>query len=333
VRKSFRAVILIAVVASLIFLILLTHRRVSASEFSKIYVFGDSLSDTGNAFSKLGLPSAPYANGRFSNGLIWIDDLAQDLGLNPVLYTAIANDASLTQGINFAFSGATTGQDNIGSDALPGLQQQISYFTRLIPAQQTADPSALYIIWAGANDYLHGVTDINQPLANLTEAVHALTELGAHTILVVNLPDLGSLPATRDTPASEALNRLTSLHNAKLAEAVRNLDQHLDPEFNLLILDVNLLFQQALAGELRFTNVSDGCFNQSTGVICENPDDYLFWDGIHPTMTAHQQVKRAALAQLQSIMSMRSNSQIPAIGLGMLAVGRLDRRSMVGYRL
>jgi phospholipase/lecithinase/hemolysin len=329
VRKSFRAAILIAVVVSLI---LLTHRRVLASEFSKIYVFGDSLSDTGNAFNVTGLPDAPYVNGRFSNGSIWIDDLAQDLGLNPVPYT-IANDASLTQGVNFAFSGATTSEDNIGSDALPGLQQQINYFTRSIPAQQTVDPNALYTIWAGANDYLHGVTDTDKPLANLTAAVHALIKLGAHTILVVNLPDLGSLPVTRNTTISEALNRLTSLHNAKLAEAVRNLDQHLGPEFNLLIVDVNLLFQQALAGELRFTNVSDGCFNQSTGVICENPNDYLFWDGIHPTMTAHRQVERAALAQLQSTASMRSNSPIPAIGLGILTVGRLGMSSMVGYKV
>lgn len=305
----------------------------SHAEFSKIYVFGDSLSDTGNLLNITGYPPAPYVNGRASNGSIWVDVLAQDLGLTLVPYTAIAASATPSQGVNFAFSGAMTGTENtnsgtpISSGNLPGLRQQIDNFTSLV-AEQPADPNALYIIWAGTNDYLHGITNPTEPVANLTEAVNALVNLGAHTILMVNLPDLGFLPATRNTSKSSTLSHLTSLHNARLAEIISDLNQHLGSEFNLLLLDINMLFQQALAGRLGFTNVSDGCLNVSTGAICENPSNYLFWDDVHPTMTAHQQIEIAALNRLQPNVS---GFSIP-VGLGTLLVGLLGMGSMVRYK-
>ena len=84
-----------------------------AAEFSAVYGFGDSLSQTGNIYQESGnmFPiSPPYFEGRFSNGLIWLELLGQKLEA-PV--------------INFSFGGATTGSENIGG-LLPGLQQQIA---------------------------------------------------------------------------------------------------------------------------------------------------------------------------------------------------------------
>ena len=40
----------------------------AASPYGAIYSFGDSLSDVGNVYDAVGLPYAPYSNGRFSNG-------------------------------------------------------------------------------------------------------------------------------------------------------------------------------------------------------------------------------------------------------------------------
>ena len=52
---------------------------VAASVFSQIYAFGDSLSDNGNVFAAtgMGFPPAPYAQGRFSNGPVWAENLAE----------------------------------------------------------------------------------------------------------------------------------------------------------------------------------------------------------------------------------------------------------------
>ena len=73
-----------------------------ASAFSALYAFGDSLTDTGNVYlAAPGVPLAPYYNGRFSNGPLWVEGLANNLGLsiNP----------SVGGGTNYAFGGAVTG--------------------------------------------------------------------------------------------------------------------------------------------------------------------------------------------------------------------------------
>ena len=51
--------------------------------FSAEYVFGDSLSDVGNLYLATGggAGSPPYANGQFSNGPVWVQDLATKFGL------------------------------------------------------------------------------------------------------------------------------------------------------------------------------------------------------------------------------------------------------------
>lgn len=295
-------------------LLLLTSTKAAA--FSKLYVFGDSLSDTGNAFSVTGSPPPPYANGRFSNGLIWVDDLGQQLGLTPTPYGTIGGSgAAAPQGINFAFGGATTGTRNTASGDLPGLQQQIDAFIRL--AGQAADPQALYIVWAGANDYLGGhETDTRVPLANLTKAIDTLKNLGARNILVANLPNLGLLPATRNTANAVTLERLTAQHNASLADLVNDLRRQ---SVNIKILDVNALFGQAVDEQKGFTNTTQACFDRSAGTICPNPDSYLFWDGIHPTAAAHLRLEETAIALLQPAPI--SHAVRPAVGLGVLALG------------
>lgn len=320
-------------IAGVTLLTLLMPLRALASGFSRIYVFGDSLSDTGNVFSLTGTPPAPYQNGRFSNGDIWIDGIAETLEREPVPFTTIAlvenpaaTPAAATAGINFAFGGATTGSD----DVVPGVLQQIDRFARLIPPGETADGDALYIVWAGANDYLGDrAIDSSQPIANLARAIERLTQLGARTILVANLPDLGQLPATRSTPRAETLAALSAAHNAELAQLVSDLDQR-SPEVNLLVLDVNALFQQALMGD-GFTNVTDACFDRATGAVCPTPDTYLFWDGIHPTTAAHQRLEAAALAILQPAPAAR-RVPVPAIGLGVLVLGLLGAGSLLPRR-
>jgi phospholipase/lecithinase/hemolysin len=59
--------------------------------FSKVYVFGDSLVDTGNVYIATSAdpndpfptfpPSPPYYNGRHSNGPLWVEVMAAELGL------------------------------------------------------------------------------------------------------------------------------------------------------------------------------------------------------------------------------------------------------------
>ncbi|MCC5606426.1 hypothetical protein LC612_06390 [Nostoc sp. CHAB 5834] len=92
--------------------------KANAANFTKFYVFGDSLSYTGNVFTATNglvapataIPQdAPYFQGRFSNDQVWVDYLENQLGFNPTPYL-ISNPTIPNQGINFAVGGASSGQ-------------------------------------------------------------------------------------------------------------------------------------------------------------------------------------------------------------------------------
>src|SRR6185437_8876801 len=114
--------------------------------FSALYVFGDSLSDDGNiSLATLGLVpvSPPYADRSFSNGPVWAQDLAQELGL-PL-------KASLGGGTDFAYGGAHTGQTPEHKANATDLPSQFSQFQTQIDSPRAG---ALYAVWIGANDVL-----------------------------------------------------------------------------------------------------------------------------------------------------------------------------------
>ena len=97
-----------------------------AGAYDAIYAFGDSLSDTGNIFAATGgaEPAAPYANGQFSNGAVWVQDLAAGLGVAPL-------KPSLLGGTDYAYGGAQTGQTpfhTANSTDLTGASGQVSQF-------------------------------------------------------------------------------------------------------------------------------------------------------------------------------------------------------------
>lgn len=287
-----------------------------ATTFTQMYVFGDSLSDTGNVFNVsqqtigTGFPPPPYFNGRFSNGPNWVDYLAQDLNLNPTPYTALATGIIPTQGINFAFGGATTGLDNTIAPLLPGLQQQIGLFANTVPTDQAADPNALYVLWAGANDYLPTQSPTFQPfdnpdttIGNLSFALNTLATIGAKNFLVLNLPDLGQLPLTNNTPISDSLNTLSDLHNTNLNTTLHAFS-NTPGNLSIWLVDVNSLIADAFAnpGNFGFTNVTDACLNNLDCVVGGQSvqNQYLFWDNIHPTTASHEKIAKLAYSELQS---------------------------------
>lgn len=255
-----------------------------AAKFDEMYVFGDSLSDVGNVFEITKgdtPPSPPYFRGRYSDGPVWVEYLAPKLGLTSNSDT------------NFAFGGATTGGPK-GTSA--GLLAQIERFTA---TNSSANPNALYIVWAGANDYLSGATDSTTPINNLATAVKSLSAVGAKNIVVVNLPDLGELPATRTSQRSDSLTELTKKHNSGLAVSLNNLRQELSSDIKIIYVDVNSRFNQVIDDpeKFGFTDVTNPCLSNES--ICDRPNEYLFWDDIHPTTAAHKLFVELAFSELK----------------------------------
>lgn len=307
--------------------------QAEAVMFSEVYVFGDSLSDVGNTFSKFSgvpeasqfvAPSPPYFQGRYSNGPVWVEYFAENLGLTPNPQT------------NFAYGGATTG---LSPDRpIPSILEQVAdYEEDLRQNNAKADSEALYVVWGGANDYLNaGITDPTVTVGNLAKAITSLTTLGAQNIAVFNLGDLGELPVARDPLVSTQLNQLTTFHNAGLADTVKSLNAAFSAD--IISVDINRLFDNAIANppSLDLSNVTDACLNLETDPdsgaivganICDNPNEYLFWDGVHPTTATHQRIAQFAQEAIEAERGATVPEPGTMLGLSVLGVGGvLSRR-------
>ena len=79
--------------------------------FDELVVFGDSGSDNGNDHILSGglvVPS-PYFGGRFSNGPLWVERLAERLGLGHPTERNPLPAPSEAGGTNYAYGGAEAG--------------------------------------------------------------------------------------------------------------------------------------------------------------------------------------------------------------------------------
>jgi outer membrane lipase/esterase len=273
---------------------------VLAQNIETITIFGDSLSDNGNAFKATGgtIPATPpYFNGRFSNGPIWVEGFSTELKLP----AAAVN--------NFAVGGSTSGANTTGS---PTVTDQL---TRFLLASPQVNPNGLFVIWAGSNDYQGGILNPTQVVGNLTTSVQRLIGAGGQQFIVPNLPDLGRTPTGAADPVlSAGLSQLTAAHNLGLQASIKTLVQN-NPNISIVPTDMASLFRSVVTNPARFgfTNVTQPCLNPTTGAICPNPDAFLFWDTIHPTAAAHRLVSAYAL---DTVTAPRSIAAQAETGLG-----------------
>jgi outer membrane lipase/esterase len=299
-------------------------------ELRDVFVFGDSISDTGNVFEATDddVPvSPPYFDGRFSNGPVWVEQFAEVLGLEA--------EAVLRGGTNFAVGAARASRDVdfvIGDEefTVPSLPSQIDLF---FGAQTTnifdkfkdfffdrdkADDDALYIIFIGGDDLrdvvlnldggFDGPTTITRAVENIAEAIRDLEDEGARRFLVANVPNPGLSPETarRGLDAVMLATDLATSFNTQLKEKLDDLEADLG--ITIFRLDVFAFLNEIVADPeaFGFTNVTDPCLEGDTpefigGTPCANPDDFLFWDIMHATTKAHAllaQRARTAIAPL-----------------------------------
>lgn len=283
----------------------ITPANASSQPFSRIVVFGDSLSDTGNFHRLTGgaLPPAPYDDGRFSNGPLWIEYLAQDLGME------------ILPGDNYAVAGATTGHLNSNDGVLgrtyPGLQDEISEFLAPLSASG-ADPDALYVVWAGANDFFvllqtggDPTTTISNSVKNTVEALQSLRNAGARHLLIVNIPDLGLTPFGLQSGKSPLITQLCTAYNQTLDAALVTLAGTGTPTIRVDAF-ATLQAMVDFPAQFGFTNVVAPCIT-----VGGDPDQFLFWDVVHPTTHGHEILADQARDDLVNFYSPRNGSAEP----------------------
>jgi phospholipase/lecithinase/hemolysin len=266
--------------------------------FTDLIVFGDSLSDTGNIAAILGtdpnqviannsyVPTRPYGSGRFTNGLVWVDTFAAALGLS--------SENSLGNGGNNAYGGA-----RVSSGGFPSLslEQQLDLYQFL---HSTPD-DALYVVAGGGNDARDAVSSIaggaNREATAAAAAgeyavaiqgiIDDLKEEGAVDIVVWNTPDVGVTPAALAAGVGELGTFVSMAMNDALAAQLKG--QARVRIFDVFSLVHDVLQQPDLYG---LTDVTNAC---GAKVNCD-PDEFLFWDGIHPTSAGHRIAAQAMLA-------------------------------------
>jgi phospholipase/lecithinase/hemolysin len=263
--------------------------------FSGIAVFGDSISDTGNFFLATdGLVAGPpYYEGRFCNGPLWIDVLAEKLGLP-------APVPSLGGGANYAWGGAGAGS-GLSFHGAPNLGMQIDFFAA---ERGGFAGDELVVVAAGSNDLLwQAPFSPAQITHNISQHVSRLAAAGATTFLIPNIVPLGETPLFRQTPAKVRFNTLAIELNRLLDQRLNELAQ--THSVTILRLDMAGLISAMLGrpGDFGITNVTEpACPGCGLGIpdthagetVVPSQDEYLWWDWIHPSQVAHRTFGEAA---------------------------------------
>ncbi len=252
--------------------------QAATPSYSNLYVFGDSYCDVGNLFAATGgaLPAAPYYNGRFSNGPIWLDHVAGYLGL-PLT-------ASLLGGTDYAFGGAwVTAPESV--TGVPSVPQQVELY--LSQHGGKADPKALYILEGGGNDILNTTTGSPDALGyqiavGIAESEVLLRQAGARHFLIPNLFNVGLLPAAAGNVAfAAAASTATDKWEDQLL-----MFEEFQQDVDILRIDVFSLLNavETDPAHFGFTDVTDPCL---TTAVCSDPDHTFFWDIHHPSEFGH----------------------------------------------
>lgn len=279
--------------------------------YDRIVVFGTSLSDPGNAFALWGatntppdflvdpllVPSAPYARGgqHFSNGATWIEQFARSIGLAGSVRPAFTG--SDAQATNYAVGGARAREDGVNVN----LPTQVEAF--LQQTQGVAPAAALYVIEMGGNDvrdafvaYSRGADGgaiLRAANVSIAAGIQRLYAAGARRFLVWRVPNIGLTPALRtidrlNPGAAGFAAQVTQGFNAALDGIIAQLSAL--PGTDIVRLDAYALIGQLAAQPENFglTNATEACLTPNVAPFaCDAPDEYLFWDGIHPTKAVH----------------------------------------------
>lgn len=240
----------------LFFALLFCCSAVFAASFKNIIFFGDSLSDDGNLYRVLKVipASPPYYFGRFSNGPVWSEIVAADLKKQGIgsLNEAVGDAAVMLRG---PFR-----------DALP-ITLSAEIYNYLKDVGQ-ADPTALYVIWIGANDYLDEqkedpidlVRDVTQ---GIQQSIEKLINAGAVNFLILNMPDLSRVPKASIDGNTARLGLLSEYHNTVLPQVLNDIQKHY-PNVTFTQVDAYYFLNDLLDHPGKYsptiTNTTDPCW-------------------------------------------------------------------------
>ena len=283
--------------------------------FSSYYVLGDSLSDDGNVFEATGggtPQSPPYFQGRFSDGPVFTDYLAE----------------GFAQTENLAYGGAEAVEDD---DAIPDLPTQLALLSQVDPAG--FGDAGLATLLFGGNDAFGAVGSDEEEVVSAIEAADAVVEgartvfgLGIETVAVLTLPRLDTTPlyALFQPDGVEEAILFEEAFNARLGEGLAALGaegldvREIDSQAFFAALDADPAafgISETTLPCLFPSEEAAAAFGQP--VLCDletEAPQRVFFDSVHPSGTVHAAFADYVEAQLQP-----APIPLPASGLLLLA--------------
>lgn len=286
-----------------------------------IVFFGDSYTDTGRVYDLTGdvllLPYPfdllGYRQG-FTNGDVWTAPLSELLGTGEANYAIGGAEAAGEQPLlQYLALRQLTGLLTVAPDH-PALQFDINLAAqveRFLNAAGDADLSGTAAwVFAGLNDYLNFILTTQNPtpedgqalvaevIGAIAAQVQTLAAAGVGTIYISNLPSAAFLPFTATAPPElRALAEFgVALHNALLDGAVA---RSVEVGVSIELVDLNRLSIEVVSDPSSFGFVApveafkvvgvDDALNPifNPAVDGLDPDQFAFWDAVHPTAAGH----------------------------------------------
>lgn len=267
-----------------------------------------------------------FANGRVHSELLW-DLLGLPGALEPAITGPAPENVSATA-TNYAVGGARSRYHAfdldgaglppvVGSASTPfGLLSQIDLYQYVnANTGRTGDPNALYLVWLGSNDAFDILTLtgaglpteaaglMNQSLGDIRDSLQDLIDSGARRFLLPSIPDIGVTPEIlaleQSAPGAQALaTRIAETFNAGLDAIVQGLPTLTGvADLDLMRFDTFGFLPAVIADAAAygFSNTTEACLigvfvapPTAPGTLCPDPDQYVFWDQIHPSAAMHQ---------------------------------------------
>nr|ACF84513.1 unknown [Zea mays] len=318
-----------------------------------LLVLGDSTVDPGNNNH---LPTTARANflpyglnfygrrptGRFTNGRLATDMLAEKLGISriiPGFFDPNLRLAQLRRGVSFASGGSGYDDSTANRINVVSFSEQVhnlfryKLLIRTLLGPRRAERlvnRAAFVISTGTNDLLSVYLASNRSnaismelyenhlTAHVANYTQAMIMLGGRRFIFVGLPPMGCLPIARTLVGTGSdrcdgtLNQLANSFNSKLIQLLNFINfQH---QIRTSYIDTYTTIHDATVDPSTFglTEVSRGCCG--SGVIevgqtcrgrrtCGDPSKYLYWDAVHPTERTNQVIANMMMDSIGELYS------------------------------
>lgn len=286
--------------------------RGGSVKYTSLITFGDSFTSNGRNADPL-MNELYAALGEKGRAVTWPNIFLKDVistGTTAKLY-------------NYAFNGAPANSNLTYMGVVPDTRKQIEMFMTDFKAGKIArgDGRVLYTMWVGINPlksiwfdacdpqrnggkgaqyptdplFVKAVQRVQQQIDEVSSQMARLRSTSTvEKYIVITVPDLSDAAnfqdaikvwtkgdATKAKDLAKLLQLLTQQYNKGLRSVI--------PSSNTFLYDITNLWNSFRSSPQKygFTKVTGRCYDLNK-VVCSNPDEYLYWDHIHPTPHAHR---------------------------------------------